>query len=470
MIEQQVEDLDPAGTLAAATASRRAADAAEARLLTIAAHWADLHPVLTGPGADGADGIRVDGMERLMPLAGPGTPPVAEFAPAELAAVLGVSSYAGQELVGDALELRHRLPRLWAAIHAGRLQAWRGRRVAQHTRCLSQAAAAWVDAQVAPFAHKIGHKRLIDLVTAAMIRFDPDAAADRAKATAKTRGVWVSDQTTDGTTAIRIEADALDAAAFDTTIAQIAAALAALGDPDQLDLRRAKALGVIADPQAALDLLHPDDTGTGDDTTGDDTTGDDKGGAAQDGSGTSRRRGRRAGPGRKRRGPKVVLYLHLHQDAIRAGVRVGRIEGLGPVTSDQIQDWAGRTDLSITPVLDLADRASVDAYEVPDRMGETVLLRNPCCPYPWCNNLTRNKDNDHATAYIPPEDGGPPGQTAADKLAPLCRRHHRLKTHGGWKYTMPEPGLYLWRSPHGHRYLVDHTGTSPHTAADTTAA
>jgi hypothetical protein len=124
----------------------------------------------------------------------------------------------------------------------------------------------------------------------------------------------------------------------------------------------------------------------------------------------------------------------------------------------------------ITPVLDLADRASVDAYEVPDRMGETVLLRNPCCPYPWCNNLTRNKDNDHATAYLPAEDGGPPGQTAPDKLAPVCRRHHRLKTHGGWTYTMPEPGLYLWRSPHGHRYLVDHTGTTSRTTADTIAA
>jgi hypothetical protein len=25
---------------------------------------------------------------------------------------------------------------------------------------------------------------------------------------------------------------------------------------------------------------------------------------------------------------------------------------------------------------------------------------------------------------------------------------------------MPEPGLYLWRSPRGRRYLVDHTGTT----------
>jgi hypothetical protein len=25
---------------------------------------------------------------------------------------------------------------------------------------------------------------------------------------------------------------------------------------------------------------------------------------------------------------------------------------------------------------------------------------------------------------------------------------------------MPEPGIYLWRSPMGERFLVDHTGTT----------
>jgi len=63
-------------------------------------------------------------------------------------------------------------------------------------------------------------------------------------------------------------------------------------------------------------------------------------------------------------------------------------------------------------------------------------------------------------AYLPEDQGGPPGQTTPANLAGLCRRHHRAKTHGGWTYTMPEPGLYLWRSPRGRRYLVDHTGTT----------
>jgi hypothetical protein len=57
---------------------------------------------------------------------------------------------------------------------------------------------------------------------------------------------------------------------------------------------------------------------------------------------------------------------------------------------------------------------------------------------------------------VPYDEGGP---TCSCQIAPLCRRHHRLKTHGGWTYYILEPGSYVWRSPHGYQYLRDHTGT-----------
>ncbi len=114
-----------------------------------------------------------------------------------------------------------------------------------------------MDDQVVGFAHKIGLKRVLDLVTVALARFDPEQAARRAKAARDGRGVQVGDETHDGTRTIRIEADALDVAEFDATITAIADALAGLGNTDRTDLRRATAIGVIADPQATLDLLHP---------------------------------------------------------------------------------------------------------------------------------------------------------------------------------------------------------------------
>ena len=42
---------------------------------------------------------------------------------------------------------------------------------------------------------------------------------------------------------------------------------------------------------------------------------------------------------------------------------------------------------------------------------------------------------------------------------PLGRFHHRVKTHGRWRVAQPFDGIYVWRDPHGHFYLVDHTGT-----------
>ena len=60
-------------------------------------------------------------------------------------------------------------------------------------------------------------------------------------------------------------------------------------------------------------------------------------------------------------------------------------------------------------------------------------------------------DLDHVTAYT---DGGP---TTPSNLAPLCRRHHRLKTHSAWTYHRTGPLSFLWTSPLGIDYPVDHT-------------
>jgi hypothetical protein len=62
-------------------------------------------------------------------------------------------------------------------------------------------------------------------------------------------------------------------------------------------------------------------------------------------------------------------------------------------------------------------------------------------------------------AYIPIEEGGPSGQTHPDGLACLCRRHHRAKTLGVWRYTRTPEDHYLWHGPHGATYLVTPGGT-----------
>jgi hypothetical protein len=36
---------------------------------------------------------------------------------------------------------------------------------------------------------------------------------------------------------------------------------------------------------------------------------------------------------------------------------------------------------------------------------------------------------------------------------------HRIKTHSRWRLRQPEPGVWLWRSPHRAHYLVTEAGT-----------
>jgi hypothetical protein len=53
-----------------------------------------------------------------------------------------------------------------------------------------------------------------------------------------------------------------------------------------------------------------------------------------------------------------------------------------------------------------------------------------------------------------------PGDTRFVRQPPLCRFHHRLKTHTAWHYETIGPGQFVWTSPHGHSYRRDPTGTT----------
>src|ERR1700755_2779858 len=126
-----------AGVLAQARADRAAADAAEARLLSHPSAWADLHPAESI-----ADAVRFG--DTPVPVAGPGAPLVAEFCVAEFAAAVGMPTETGKAYLGEALELRHRLPQTWDPARAGELPAWRARRSAPPTTAPRPGAAGGV--------------------------------------------------------------------------------------------------------------------------------------------------------------------------------------------------------------------------------------------------------------------------------------------------------------------------------------
>jgi HNH endonuclease len=436
-----------AALLAGVRADRAMADAAEARILAAAAAWVDRHPVesiVQIASVEGGFG------ENPLAVAGPGAPWVAEFAVAEFAAALAMSTAAGKTFLGHAVELRHRLPRTWARVMAGDLPGWRARRIAEETIRLSIDGAAFVDVHVAPVAHRIRPAAVDRLVEEAAARFSPLEAEDTSVEAASERYVRFVDDQPAFTASMRMEAklDLADALDLDQAIAQGAATLKELGCADPLEVRRAAAVGEIARRQLALDLS---------------VDGSDPSGAASgdDSSARPRRAGRTA--------RRTVLYVHLSEAALGleghrgAEQQIARVENTrAMVTADQVRAWCGQSDtkLVVQPVIDLQDQVRVDQWEVPDRMIERVALRDGGCIFPFCSRPARRCrpdgvgcDGDHITPY---SRGGP---TACDNIAPLCRRHHRLKTHSPWRYVALEPATYLWTSPHGYSFIVDHEGT-----------
>jgi hypothetical protein len=450
--------LDAAAVLADARRARAAENAAAAEVLEQVVAWARLHEVTDlDDAATWWVGSKTLGQDTGIPLAGSGAPLVSEFAVAEIAAALGLSAGSGRVLVAQALELAHRLPRVWARVQAGSLPAWRARRIAEETLTLSPEAAGFVDAQVAPFAHQTGPAQTQRLVEEAIARFMPEYAAERRDRAADQRHVSIEhDQVSfAGTSRVHGELDLADALDLEDALTAGAEQLRLLGSADCLDVRRAAALGALARGQHPLDLQ----------PAGPDPVEGFETGARAPSSTT----GPASGPISRSR--EVVLYVHLSEDAIRdhdpaAGQHSPVwLENAGGqlLTATQVAEWCGLPEtgkVTVKPVIDLNTRHAVDGYRPPDRIAQAVRLRDRTCVFPHCQRPARACDLDHLDPYLPIEQGGPPGQTSTANLACLCRLHHRMKTHGGWTYTMLEPGVFLWRSPHAHTWLRDHTGTT----------
>ncbi|HEX6148883.1 MAG TPA: hypothetical protein VFZ39_03890, partial [Nocardioides sp.] len=123
-----------------------------------------------------------------------------------------------------------------------------------------------------------------------------------------------------------------------------------------------------------------------------------------------------------------------------------------------LSELLGHADVKVTPVIDLRGRIRSDRYEHEDNLKDLVWLLTGGDVFPFApRSATRDKvDFDHPTPYVA---DGPPGQTGTHNSGPLRRRHHRWKTHGGFRCRQAGPGRHLWQTPYGDCYVVDHRGS-----------
>jgi Domain of unknown function (DUF222) len=78
-----------------------------------------------------------------------------------------------------------------------------------------------------------------------------------------------------------------------------------------------------------------------------------------------------------------------------------------------------------------------------------ITARDTTCRAPGCTAPARCGDIDHTHDYA---DGG---RTRHSNLGLLCRHHHRLKHEGGFQLQQPQPDTFVWTSPSLKAYTTD---------------
>lgn len=106
------------------------------------------------------------------------------------------------------------------------------------------------------------------------------------------------------------------------------------------------------------------------------------------------------------------------------------LDGYGPIPAAVARALAAGSTwarLVTDPVDGSVRELSAPTYRPPAALADLVRAERPMCIVPGCSVEADSCDLDHSPPW-------PIGATEFDRLAPLCRHHHELVTHAGWRY------------------------------------
>lgn len=439
--------------------------------------------------------------ERLYHYGADGTPACSEFLRLEIGPALGIAPETAARLIGDVLDLRHRLPGMWAHVETGRVLGWVGCQVARKTRTagLPQHLCQELDRRISPYAPGWTPNKILTQTDKLIVTLDPDTAEARRRDELGRRYVsfWADRHPTGaGMMNVRAQLDAVPAADLDATLDALAEILEAVRPDLDHDSRRARSLELLADPAHAArvlagDLTDLDDAGPGPDAgagaDADDPAADTSSPASvghtpgtlgasdrspacatgpsgaieafvKPGTPAAAECGC-AAPGRVPTGREISLIVHVNPADLILGAG-GDTPRLGPIVRtllDQLMTEAAHTGrLTVKPVLDPMAVAVSASDTPPDSMVERLRYRNPTVVFPYSDRASTGRyiDLDHT---IP----RPQGPTTEPNLGPLDRLTHRWKTHTTCRLVQVRPGTFTWHTPAGQTFTVTPHGTYP---------
>ena len=356
------------------------------------------------------------------------------------------------------------LPATLQALWDGLISLEQALAMADKTRVLTLQDAQTVEAATLPLLPGLSLADSKAEISRATLRVDPEAAVKRRERAMRLRGVTLRPGD-DGMASVALTTSAEVAAAVDARLSADAKALlkANPGDERALNAVRADLMAErILRPDTPTTNTAPTDADTGgtdaDTASGasaDTTTAPDTAAAAGDApttTGTGCACGR-AGAAfvRPQIGREAVIFLSFNT-LVALSEEPGIVERVGPVDAAYAREMAlgehSRLRLVFVDEHGVPLAADANTYAPRQFMRRLICFIYPTCVYPGCTVPSHECDLDH---WIPFHLGG---RTTLENLAPLCRRHHRMKGHKG--VTIERIGYTLiWTLQDGSVHTVE---------------
>jgi len=143
----------------------------------------------------------------------------------------------------------------------------------------------------------------------------------------------------------------------------------------------------------------------------------------------------------------VVIHVVAEQASVDgSGKTPGVVLGAeGLISAQMVAELARSARLQpVIPPVNVPE----PRYKPSAKLADFVRSRDLTCRAPGCDRPAVDCDLDHTVAY---HDGG---WTHASNLKALCRKHHLLKTFGGWRDKQLPDGTVIWFLPDGHTYVT----------------
>lgn len=304
------------------------------------------------------------------------------FAAEEVGAVLHQPGQAVRHRLAEARRVRGRLPATWLAHLRGEIDGWKARLIASTAGNLCEPDSLMkLDSKVVAYASTHTATQTKAWLRRFVARVEPDHQRERTRRGLADRVVWFDHQD-DGVSWLHASMATTDAVRIDQSLTHQAKLLPA--DDRTLDNKRADLL-------ADLLLGRNGDTG-----------------------------------GTVRAGAIIAVTVPVTTLAGVTDEPGESFDGQFVLPADLVRDLAREPGtlfhrLLTDPLGHILDVTEIGRFPSA-KLRIAVQARDGTCQVPTCSRPAMDCDLDHEKPH-------PRGPTSADNLRPLCRKHHRMKTH-----------------------------------------